>query len=711
MRKLAIAVGIFALITAWSGFYLNNEMTLLLAATSAGEAVALWFSGRVSAFLKVLMVIFAVETLLFGAVYLISHLGYWPPSLVAFLIPDSLALAVSLFGIAVYAVSHLSVVRKIMALADPYFTTSEIAICGVWPLPRMSLKLSRLAALMVVFLVLLNQIEVAISVRLSFVNQALFNALQVKNASQFWHLIFFVLLPWAMVFIAAVVIEFVTTSYLVLRWRRFLTQHFTTRWLSHSTHYRMAVARMQTDNPDQRIQDDINAFIDGGTNRIFGSNTSYGVYGYSISLIAQMTSLVSYAIVLWVLSRNFTLPGTALIIPGLLFWVAVLYAGAGTLFTHLIGRPLVRLAFAQQRFEANFRFGLARLREYSEQVALLNGEPRETSAIKGRFQSIFDNYLKIIRIRKFLTMFLNFLGQINSLVPLVVAAPFYFLGKIKLGVMMQTLQSFSQVQSSLTFFMDSYTSMADFAAVVNRLTTFEADIARARLLGIAPPHIQHIAAASTDLTLQGVSVGKPDGGTIVTVPDLVLRRGQSALISGPSGSGKSSLLRAISGIWPFGEGKVSPPEGASLMLLPQRPYIPIGTLRAAITYPAAPEDFSDETIRAALVRAQLPDYVGRLDDEDIWSQRLSGGEQQRVALARALLAKPDWLFLDEATAALDEATEARLYRALHEALPQTTIISIGHRASLTAYHQRQIAMQPGADGIFSPQDVVSMAAE
>ena len=711
MWKLALAVGVFALAAAWSGFHLHDDMTLLLAAASAGEAVVLRYSGRVSAFLKILMVIFGVETLLFGSAYLTSHLGFWPPSLKALLIPDSLALAVSLFGIAVYVVSHLAVVRKIMALADPYFTTSEMTIAGFWPLPRFSIKLSRLAAGMVVFLVLLNQLEVAISVRLSFVNQALFNALQVKNAGQFWHLIFFALLPWAMVFIAAVVVEFVTTSYLVLRWRRFLTAHFTQRWLAHHAHYRMSVAGMATDNPDQRIQDDINAFVDGGTNRIFGSNTSYGVYGYSISLIAQMTSLVSYAIVLWVLSRNFNLPGTKLIIPGMLFWVALLYAGGGTLFTHLIGRPLVRLAFAQQRFEANFRFGLARLREYGEQVSLLGGEPQESAAIKGRFQSIFDNYLKIIRIRKFLTMFLNFLGQINSLVPLIVAAPFYFVGKITLGVMMQTLQAFSSVQSSLTYFMDSYTSMADFAAVVNRLTTFEADIARARLLGLTPPHIHHLASRGSDLVLQGLSVNKPDGGTIVSAPSLTLQRGQSALVTGPSGSGKSSLFRAISGIWPFGDGNVSPPEGASLLLLPQRPYIPMGPLRAAVTYPAAPDNFGDDAIRAALVRAQLPDYVSKLDDEDNWSQRLSGGEQQRVAIARALLAKPDWLFLDEATAALDEATEARIYRALHEALPDTTIISIGHRASLTAFHQRQIAMQPGANGIFSPQDVVGLAAE
>ncbi len=711
MRKLSLAVGVFALVAAWSGAHLDDNMTLLLAATSLGEAVALWFSGRVSAFLKILMVIFGIETLLFGTVYLSSHLGTWPPALKPFQIPDSLALAVSLFGIAVFLVSRLAVVRKIMALADPYFTTSEVTEAGVWPLPRFKVRLARLAAGMVVFLVLLNQLEVAISVRLSFVNQALFNALQVKNAGQFWHLIFFALLPWAMVFIAAVVIEFVTTSYLVLRWRRFLTAHFTQRWLSHSAHYRMAVARMATDNPDQRIQDDINAFIDGGTNRIFGSNTSYGVYGYSISLIAQMTSLVSYAIVLWVLSRNFNLPGTALIIPGMLFWVAVLYAGAGTLFTHLIGRPLVRLAFAQQRFEANFRFGLARLREYGEQVALLGGEPQESTAIKGRFQSIFDNYLKIIRIRKFLTMFLNFLGQINSLVPLIVAAPFYFVGKITLGVMMQTLQAFSSVQSSLTYFMDSYTSMADFAAVVNRLTTFEADIARARLLGLTPPHIRQRPGGAPDLVLQGLDVSKPGGGTIVSVPSLTLLRGQSALVTGPSGSGKSSLFRAISGIWPFGDGNVVAPEGVSLLLLPQRPYIPMGPLRAAVSYPAAPDNFSDDAIRAALVRAQLPDYVSKLDDEDNWSQRLSGGEQQRIAIARALLAKPDWLFLDEATAALDEATEARIYRALHEALPETTIISIGHRASLTAFHQRQIAMQPGNNGIFTPQDVVGMAAE
>lgn len=382
----------------------------------------------------------------------------------------------------------------------------------------------------------------------------------------------------------------------------------------------------------------------------------------------------------------------------------MLYAALGTLITHLIGRTLTGLYFDRQRREADFRFSLARLREYSEQIALLSGEAAEEGTLLQRFRGIVFNYLAIVRKRKELMAFTALYGQLSPIIPYVITAPFYFAGRIQLGVMTQTASAFGRVEGALTFFITYYTTLAQFKSVLDRLTSFNSAINSAKEQSRRCPVVSR--GPSPALRIDNLVLSLPDDRRIVHADALAFEPGQSVLLSGPSGSGKSTLFRAIAGIWPHAAGSVVLPEGASLMLAPQRPYIPMGALADAVVYPAAVEDFARSDIEQALRDVRLSSFVDRLDADNNWGQRLSGGEQQRVALARALLAKPDWLFLDEATSALDEKLEGDIYRMLRERLRKTTIVSIGHRSTLLDYHDRLLVMEVGADGLFAPRDRV-----
>ncbi|WP_412773785.1 ABC transporter ATP-binding protein/permease [Nitrobacter sp.] len=546
------------------------------------------------------------------------------------------------------------------------------------------------AVALVVALVLLNQAEVGILIRLNFFNRAWFDAIQARNATIFWQQLLLVFAPWAFVYVAMAVIEFFMRSMLVIRWRRCLTDHFLSRWLAHHNHYRISLVASQTDNPDQRIAEDIFRFINGGAD---GSVTAYGIYDFSILLVSTVSSFVSFAVVLWNLSQSFTLPGTSIVVPGFLFWVALIYAASGTLVTHVIGRPLIGLYFKRQHMEADFRFSLARLREYTEQVALLGGEAAEQHAVAQRFSALVANYMNVIFRLMRVTAFTATFGQLSPIIPFVFTAPFYFAGKIELGVMTQTAQAFGQVASALTFFISYYTYLAAFKSVVDRLTSFDVAITQAQALSDAGPvHIANVER-TPGISMDDIVLLLPDGKPVIKIDHLNLSRGEDAAVSGPSGSGKSTLFRAIAGIWPYGEGRISGLDGTDTMIVPPRPYLPIGTLRAAVSYPALPGNYSDDEIRSALVDVYLPNLVDRLDREEVWSQQLSSGEQQRVAIARVLLMRPSWLFLDESTSAVDEELEAKLYAVLARRLPNTTIVSIGHRSAILRLHQRHLAMR------------------
>ena len=704
MKILALAALLLSLVAAAVAQMRGDTIVALLAVAALGCAYTTYRASAISSFLKIFAAIFTTETVVFGAAFLVAKMHWWPASLAQYRLPESLPLTVAIFSILVYVASFIPIVRAMTQIADRYFDNGDMTTARIWPLPAFRLLERRLAAIMVVFLVLINQAEVGMLVRLSFFSRDWFNAIQTKNEKAFWYQLFFVFLVWAFIYIWSVVSEFVVQSTLVIRWRHWLTNHYINRWLDNHTHYRMSLVGSAADNPDQRISEDIYRFIDGG-------QIGYGIYSFTILLISKLTSLVSFAIILWDLSANFTLPYTTIAMPGFLFWVALLYAGIGTLITHWIGRPLVKLSFVRQRFEADFRFSLARLREYAEQVALLRGEATEKMALSKRFGSIIKNYFEIIACRKPLLAFTSTFTQFSQVIPYIVSAPFYFAGKIELGIMTQTANAFGNVNDALTFFVNYYVSLADFRAVLDRLTSFDKAIERARALGMEPGLTPEAAVAAEALSVGDLTVRLPNGRDIVNEVNLELSAEEPVLLTGPSGSGKSTLFRAVSGIWPFGQGHIKVPEGSRVMLLPQKPYIPIGSLRAALTYPAPPDQFGDAALRAALETSLLPGLVDELDTDEIWSQRLSGGEQQRIAIARAILTKPDWLFLDEATTGMDEAMEAKIYASLVEHLPETAIISIGHRATLQQFHKRRLEMHPTGTGTYTPLDAAPQAAE
>lgn len=579
---------------------------------------------------------------------------------------------------------------QIWQLAYPFFTTRDRTEVRIWPFGTFRVQERWVAIALAVTVVAIEFAQVAINVRLSYFNRDWFNAIQDKDEARFWTLLLTVFCFWAAIYVASAIYQYALQSYLRIRWRRWMTTRYVGAWLGENTHYRMQMAGSGTDNPDQRIQEDIDQFI-ARTQTL------------TLGILSAASNLISFSIILWTLSRDFTIPGTTIAVPGFLVWGALIYAAIGTYVTHKIGKPLIRLNFEQQRYEADFRFSLSRLREYGEQIALLRGESAEREGLGRRFGNVIGNFLAIVSRTKKLTAFTATYFQVNAVIPYVLIAPYYFAGKIPLGGMTQTAGAFARVEGTMSFFINAYSTLADYKAVVDRLTSFDGAIDKARTLG-ASSHLLVQPGTTPELRIADLSLGLPDGRRILTTDAMVLRPGETALLTGPSGSGKSTLFRAIAGIWPFGDGRIAIPQGASMMLLPQRPYIPIGTLKEAVTYPGVQGAYDEGTIAEALKAARLPQLVERLQEEGFWAQTLSLGEQQRLAIARALLAKPDWLLLDEATAALDEPTEAEIYRMLAERLPETTIVSIGHRSTLIAFHERRIDMRPTRDGLFEPVD-------
>jgi putative ATP-binding cassette transporter len=707
MKPLSIGVGLFGIMALAVAITGEEPTSAVLGAAALVCAFTTVNSATISSFLKILVAIFSTETIVFGVAVLAGKVGLWPADYEEYLPPVSLPIAVAVFSILVYLVAQISVVRQITGIADRYFNATERAEAHLWPFRPFTATERRIAVAMVVFLVLINQAEVGTNLRLSFYYRDAYDAIQNRDAAAFWYQVVLVFTPWAFLYIGMQLIEFFVQSILVIRWRRWLTDHFVSRWLQSHTHYRVSLLAQQTDNPDQRIAEDVFRFINGGTD---GANRAYGIYDFSIQLIFTVSTFVSFAILLWTMSEKFTLPGTDIRVPGFLFWVAVTYALGGTLITHLIGRPLIRIYFERQHMEADFRFSLARLREYSEQIALLAGEGAEMNMIGQRFGALIANFFALVYRRIRVLAFTQTFGQVSGIIPSVLTAPFFFAGTIQLGDMTQTTDAFSKVSEALTFFIDYYTQLANFKSVVDRLSSFDDAIEQARALEAAGPERRPAPAGVAQIGLEKVDIALPDGRHIVAAKDLTFARGENVLLSGPSGSGKSTLFRAISGIWPYGEGRIRIPEGATVMVVPQKPYIPIAPLRTAVTYPAQPGTYGDDAIVQALRDAHLGSLVGQLDREDVWSQRLSGGEQQRIALARALLMRPDWLLLDESTSALDENLEAEMYATLAAHLPKTTVISIGHRSTLAAFHRRRLDMTPEGDH-FTPRDVARIAAE
>jgi len=525
---------------------------------------------------------------------------------------------------------------------------------------------------------------VAIQVVLNQSYNRFYNTLQNHDWDAFVSAILFFCVLAAVYTVLAVYQNYLNL-WLQIRWRRWMTQSYLRQWLNSANHYRMQLLGDAADNPDQRIADDLQLFIQ---------------YTLSIGtgLLNSFVTLCSFVVILWTLSRQAPLHlfGVDVSIPGYLVWAALIYAVIGTTFTHLIGWRLIPLNFQQQRFEADFRFNLVRTRENSEQIAALHGEAAERERHLSRFSLVVANWLAIMQRQKQLTFFTQSYSQASVIFPYIMVSPAYFAGAMQLGGLMQTASAFNSVQNALSYFVTAYQQIAQYRAVVARLTGFEDSIAAARAAALTPPAISVVTreGGAAAIAIDHLNVLLPDGEPLVSAEHMTLDAGDRVLVTGPSGAGKSTLFRAVTGIWPFGSGRVTVPAGAKVMLLPQRPYFPVATLGAAVSYPAKAGTFEEARLAEVIGAVGLPELVEHLAAEGHWNRVLSLGEQQRLGIARALLHAPDYLFLDEATASLDEAAEASLYRLMQERLKTTTIISIGHRSTLGAFHRRRVVLVP-----------------
>jgi len=478
-------------------------------------------------------------------------------------------------------------------------------------------------------------------------------------------------------YIIVAVYELYMQQLLEIKWRRWLTQEYLQSWLHKRSYYQMQLLGNSADNPDQRISEDVRSFV----------NLSLRL---SLGLLKATVTLCSFVFILWNLSGSLTIPigGSEIAIPGYMVWVAIIYATVGTWLTTKIGNPLVALNFSQQRYEADFRFSLIRLRENSESIALYGGEKQEQNNLLDRFHMVVTNFRQLMLRQKKLTWFTSGYGQIAIIFPLVVAAPRYFSKEIPLGGLIQTSSAFGRVQDALSFFVESYSLFAEWQAVIQRLIGFGNSMSVAKSIS-EKVAIQVTHNDKPAIDVLGLTINLPNGDLLLKNLNLTISQGHSLLIVGPSGCGKSTLMRTLAGIWPFGQGNITIPDGQSLLFLPQKSYLPLGTLRDCVLYPYNLGFKADDHIRSIMKLCKLNELVDKLDNIEDWSHILSLGEQQKIAFVRAILQEPNWLFLDEATSAIDEETEGELYKLVGE-LQHTAIISVGHRSTLMDYHKRKL---------------------
>ena len=507
-------------------------------------------------------------------------------------------------------------------------------------------------------------------------NNAFYTALQNYETDEiFRQLKRFTIL--AFIYIILAVYSYYLQQVLVVNWRRWLTNNYIDEWLRHKTYYRLQMFGVDTDNPDQRISEDVNLFV---TKTI----------AFTIGLLKAFCTLVSFVFILWQLSGplDFTLAGRQWHVEGYLVWVALCYSIIGTLVTYKVGHKLVNLNFTQQRYEADFRFSMMRMRENAESIAFYSGEGQEGKVFKKRFHILLDNFWQIVQKQKQLVWINSAYSQIAIIFPFVVTIPRYLSKQITLGGLMQISTAFGRVQDSLSYFVDMYASIAEWQAVVSRLTSFGLHMQTVK--GEKPqPGLERLEGATPELVMSHLEVNLPQGGAIVRELNLTLEPGTNVIIKGASGSGKSTLLRSLAGIWPYVKGRLVMPSLVKVMFIPQKPYLPLGTLRDSVLYPGTRTKTDAELVE--LMNVCHIGYLAKyLNEEADWSHVFSVGEQQRLAFVRALIYEPQWLFMDESTSALDEATEAAVYTVVSEKLKNTTIVSVGHRSTLNKFHQLEL---------------------
>jgi len=529
--------------------------------------------------------------------------------------------------------------------------------------------------------ILLNFAVVYALVLLNNWNNDFYNALQNYKLELFLPLVGkFTLIAFSYIVVA--VYAMYLRQMLQIKWRIWMTNRYMDKWMKDRVYYKMQILTSDMDNPDQRISEDINQFVTLTLQLTLGG-------------LKQVTTLIAFVVILWTLSGalEFSIAGHSFTVYGYMVWLSLVYAIVGTFLTHRVGRKLIQLNFDQQRYEANFRFNMMRVRENSESVAFYGGEEPEQNGFKERFADVIKNYWSLIHREKALSWFTSGYGQTAIIVPILLAAPRYFTGKMQLGGFTQTIGAFGNVQDALSYIIDSYTSIAQLTAVIHRLDGFRHHMEEA---GNVTSDIRYTDNGEV-FNVENLQVKLPAGAVLLEDCSLTLKPGEYLLITGNSGCGKSTLLRTLAGLWPFGGGKLDVPKGSHCLFLPQRPYLPLGSLRQAICYPKSRVQATDEELCRLLKLCKLVQFMDKLDVVDDWSHILSLGEQQRIAFARILLVKPDWAFLDESTSALDEPLEKAMYELLRRELPQTAVVSVGHHSTLLGQHEKNLQLKGNGD--------------
>jgi putative ATP-binding cassette transporter len=563
--------------------------------------------------------------------------------------------------------------RKIWQLASPYFASEE----------RVR------ARLMLGGIILLTLAQIAVQIRFNWWNADFFNALgKLDQAAFFYQILTFVVLASASMIVT--VFQLYLKQALQLRWRRWLTRRLTQRWLHNGLHYQLNFIEGGIDNPDQRIAEDTRVVTDAALDFLIG-------------IVNSGLMFISFIGILWTLSGTLALTvfGIDINVHGYMVWFALVYAVTGSALTWAFGRPMVRINADRNAREADFRFSLVRVRENSEGIALSRGEPDELRLLERSFETLAGTVWRLMKFQRRLTWLSSGYTLGALVIPALVAAPRYFAGAITLGGLMQTTSAFGQVQGSLSWFVENWPRISEWRASVDRLLRFADGIEETTAeVGVREDDTTITVIQSPDdrLKIDKLDIAHPDGTIVVYQANAEVKRGEKVLIVGESGTGKSTLFRAIAGLWPWGRGQVSTPADADIMFVPQRPYLPLGSLRGAIAYPSGAERFDDATLCAALDRCGLAHLDGRLDDEERWDQTLSGGELQRVAFARMLLNRPSWVFMDEGTSALDDESQTTLMSLFRDELSATSLLSIGHRAGLDQFHDRTLTLVHGPDG-------------